>query len=165
MARTRRALSADSARPRSRLPDHEFDGHGEPVNAIFELTCTCGNDVFVALGNDSVDDDDDEYRSPIAIDCVKCDARRLVFDERRDGYDPQMNPSDDDEDDDTSDLSGMAWGGLVAPYRMVIRYEYPSEHVGDPALIGREPELFSWVTILARTPSGELVTLFEQECA
>ena len=155
-----RGLSGLRATP-IELPDREFDGHGEPVNAIFELTCACGSDGFVALGDEEFDDED--YGPPIALDCVKCDARRIVFDARRDGYDAQM--SRDDADEEIADLAGMAWGGLVAPYRVVIRYEYPSEHLGDPELEGREAELFSWVTILARKPSGELVTVFDYECA
>lgn len=29
--------------------DFAFDGHGEPVNAVFELACPCGSTRFVAV--------------------------------------------------------------------------------------------------------------------
>ncbi|MGZ3455628.1 MAG: hypothetical protein ACXVEF_38845 [Polyangiales bacterium] len=72
-----------------RLPDWQFDGHGEPVNAIFELTCECGNAGFVALGYQRARG----YGPPIALDCVSCDVRRIVFDATRDGWDAQTNPA------------------------------------------------------------------------
>jgi hypothetical protein len=38
------------ARDRIELPDHPFDGHGEPVNVAFAVSCPCGGKQFVALG-------------------------------------------------------------------------------------------------------------------
>jgi hypothetical protein len=49
---------------------------------------------------------------------------------------------------------------------VVVRFEYPSEHLGDPEWSGREHDLYSWFTLLARDPeTKQLEHLYELECA
>ena len=64
---------------------------------------------------------------------------------------------DDDHPDDFPDVD--------PPYEVLVRYEFPSEHLGAEEWRGREQDVFSWITVLARTPAGELVFLFDWECA
>jgi hypothetical protein len=55
--------------------DFEFDGHGEPVNAVFALACPCGNRRFTVVAHF----DDDEIRSPITIECSACERDQVIF--------------------------------------------------------------------------------------
>ena len=154
------ALSGLTARPIE--VDFRFDGHGEPVNAIFELTCACGSALFVA----TCIVDDDSVAPPITLHCEGCEAEHVVYDRARHGYDavagglPTEEPGDDSYPDDipTDDVS--------LPYQVIVRFEFPSDHLGDAEWKGREQELFSWITFLARDPSsGALEFLFDDECA
>src|SRR5687768_7744642 len=57
---------------RIEVPDFTFDGHGEPVNAVFELTCSCGSKLFAVLAHC----DDGEFVSPVYLKCDACDVTR-----------------------------------------------------------------------------------------
>jgi hypothetical protein len=55
---------------------------------------------------------------------------------------------------------------VPSPHEVIVRFEYPSEHLGGGDHDGREHDVFSWITILARDPrTGTLAQLFEDECA
>jgi hypothetical protein len=143
------------------LPEWTFDGHGEPVNAIFELTCACGSRSFSVW---AWRDGDELPDSPVSLACSGCDAEYDVFDANVHGYDGVMNPPDEPYDPE-GDPVDLFWDGLEYEYPVLVRFEFPSDHLGDAEVAGREPELFSWITILGRTPKGELVQVFEYECA
>jgi len=145
------------------LPDHTFDGHGEPVNAVFEVRCPCGGARFVAVGFFS---EGEGPMPPITLDCDGCEAVHLVFDENH-GYDGVISALDTSQELPYPDgiPDELCWDGLEPPYSVIVRFEYPSDHLGDSQWSGREPDLFSWITLLGRDPAGGLVTLFDEECA
>jgi hypothetical protein len=137
-----------------------FDGHGEPVNSIFELACPCGSKLFTTTCGV---DDDDEVTPPIAIQCDSCDAAFDIFDASEHGWNAVMCGDKFEAPDAFFELEGEA---IAAPHEVVVRFEHGSETLGDPELAGREPDVFSWFTLLARDPeTRQLEQLFEWECA
>jgi hypothetical protein len=142
----------------------EFDGHGEPINIVFELTCACGGALFTVIAWI----EDDAWRPPIALECAGCAAEHQIYDRSRHGYDGVMGdlPADDPGEDAHPDSLEPEHADM--PHQVLVRFEFPSDHLGggDPDLQGREHDLFSWITILARDPeSGGLEVVFDDECA
>jgi hypothetical protein len=151
------ALGPLRATPVDQL-DWPFDGHGEPVNAVFELACPCGGTRFTATCG--VDADNNVAR-PIGLECAACQAAFEIFDAH--GWDAVMCGERGDEPDHFDDLKP---DGIAAPHQVIVRFEHGSETLGDPALAGREPDVFSWFTLLARDPDdARLEQLFDWECA
>jgi hypothetical protein len=143
--------------------DWTFDGHGEPVNSIFELACACGGTLFTATCGIAIGDDGNEVAPPIGIACDACEAAYEIFDPSEHGWDAVMCGDELDEPDAFDDLEGDA---IAAPHEVVVRFEHGSNTLGDPALAGREPDVFTWFTLLARDPAtGRYEQLFEWECA
>jgi hypothetical protein len=140
--------------------DWTFDGHGEPVNSIFELACPCGSKLFTAtcgLASDNM------VSPPIGIECDACEAIFEIFDPSEHGWDAVMCGDTFDEPAAYGDLVGE---DIEAPHEIVVRFEHGSETLGDPELAGREQDVFSWFTLLARdAKSKRLAQLFEWECA
>jgi hypothetical protein len=141
--------------------DWRFDGHGEPVNAVFAIACSCGCTQFTVLCGV---DEDSEARPPIEIECGGCDATHLLFDDNLHGFDaeagglPEIEPP--------PHVDELVSEHVDAPHEVIVRFEYPSDHLGAEQWQGREPDLFSWITVLARDPvSGRLAFLFDEECA
>lgn len=140
----------------------QFDGHGEPVNSIFELACPCGGKLFNAT---SGVDDSNTVCPPIGIECEACKAAFEIFDPNEHGWNAVMcgDTFTFDDPDAYDDLEGE---DIAAPHEIVVRFEHGSDSLGDPELVGREQDVFSWFTLLARDPdSKRLEQLFEWECA
>jgi hypothetical protein len=145
------------------LPGFAFDGHGEPINAIFELTCGCGGKSFTVLAH--VEDGDSI--PPVELECSSCNSTYVVFDPREHGYDAVIGNYGSYEVDEL--VQELTPDTLLAPHGVIVRLEYPSDVLGDAALSADDLEpqdLFSWITILARDPtSGTLATVFDDECS
>jgi len=138
-----------------------FDGHGEPVNAVFTLACPCGSKLFTVGAWFK----NDEVRAPISIECSECEREQDIFVSGKHGFDGELNPIEvpaaDDEFPD--DLVAQEIG---LSHEVIVRFEYPSDQLGDPRWKGREQDLFSWITVVARDPETEaLAFLFDAECA
>lgn len=142
--------------------DFTFDGHGEPVNAIFEVSCSCGNALFIA----ACTVEEDTIRAPITLECAGCDAEHVIYDPSRHGYDALAGGLPADELSDDSYADELTPETVDMPHHVIVRFEFPSDHLGGPDHQGREQDLFSWITILARDPkTGEIAFLFDDECA
>jgi hypothetical protein len=138
------------------LPGFAFDGHGEPVNVIFELACPCGGKEFTAMAH--FDDDDDEWpQPPLVLFCEECDQDYEVFDASRHGFDAVMGGLELEAECAEREIGADS-------YEILVRFEFPSDHLGDERYKGIEHHLFSWITFVGRD-AGELVTLFDYECA
>lgn len=149
---------ADLRSTAAELPGHRFDGHGEPVNAVFAVACPCGTDVFVPL---AALDDDNCLQPPYSLECTACDEIWEVFDPARHGWDGVLDP-----------IPRKTWHGigeLGDELQIYARFECSSEVLGHPDMPqsrGREPDLFTWFTLVGRDPeTGTLTTLAEWECA
>jgi hypothetical protein len=141
-------------------PDWKFDGHGEPVNAVFELACPCGSKLFTVISAF----DEDGAKPPIAVACSGCASERVVFDASKHGYDGALGNHEPDES--IGEIDDLVSEEIGAPHHVLVRFEFPSDVLGDEEWRGREQDLFSWVTILARDPAtGHLAFLFDAECA
>ena len=152
------------------LPDHPFDGHREPVNVAFTVSCRCGGTAFTAEG--SFEDEDDAYdddpvplpESPVDLRCAACGDCRLLFDSLEHGYDGVLNSSAASVEAPLP--RHPLHGPHERPYEVLVRFEFPSDVLGDADYGGREHDLFSWITVVARDPeTGVLTTVFEWECA
>jgi hypothetical protein len=141
--------------------DWRFDGHGEPVNSVFELACPCGGTRFTATCGL---DEDGRSCSPIAIECASCETKHDVFDEAKHGYDAELGMAGSFEPVGSDDLVST---DVDAPHEVIVRFEYCSDQLGDPGRQGeREHDLFSWFTLLARdSETKQLAFLFDAECA
>ena len=142
--------------------DFTFDGHGEPVNAIFEVTCACGSALFIA----ACMVEEDTIRAPITLECAGCEAEHVIYDPSRHGYDALAGGLPSDELDDDAYPDEITPVDVEMPHHVIVRFEFPSDHLGDADHKGREQDLFSWITILARDPkTGDVEFLFDDECA
>jgi hypothetical protein len=141
--------------------DWRFDGHGEPVNSVFELACPCGGTRFTATCGL---DEDGRSCSPIAIDCASCETTHEVFDEAKHGYDAVRGMARSFE---PARFDELVSPDVEAPHEVIVRFEYSSDQLGDPTREeGRAHDLFSWFTLLARDPETKhLAFLFEAECS
>ena len=152
-----RALDGLTARP-VELPDHPFDGHGEPVNVAFELGCECGCATFCATGWVN---DDDEIGPPVTLYCDACEREHEIFDPARHGYDAEISEGASEDTEGHPD----DFPEPDPPYGVIVRFELASDVLGDDEWKGREQEVFTWITIVARSPDGTLTTLLDWECA
>ncbi len=152
-----RALGALCATPIESI-EWQFDGHGEPVNAIFELACSCGGKLFTATCGV---DDDNVVSPPIGLECEACEAAFDIFDPSQHGWGAVMCGDRFEMPEGFDDLEV---DGIEAPHQIIVRFEYGSETLGDPELAGRERDVFTWFTLLARDDQ-RLAQLFEWECA
>jgi hypothetical protein len=110
-------------------------------------------------------DEGDRITPPIVIDCASCDQAYDIF-ETDMGWDGELTQGGTTDYDPVNDLEPP---DLPVPHGIVVRFEYGSETLGDPQgadRTGREHDLFTWITILARdADTGALSFLFEYECA
>jgi hypothetical protein len=144
----------------ARLTDFAFDGHGEPVNALFQVACPCGSELFTSLAHR----EDGEFVPPIHLECDGCAATRVIFDPRHHGYDGALGNNGSREV--PAELAELGLSDVDLPHPVIVRFEFASEILGDDQWAGRERDLFTWITILARSVDGEeVVQLFDYECA
>ena len=110
------------------LPDHAFDGHGEPVNVAFAVACPCGSTLFVPTGYWS--DDEDRFISPITLECAGCETWHEIFDSSRHGFDGAVgnNRAREPGPDEVPDE-------LAGPSEILVRFEFPSDHLGALATL------------------------------
>ena len=140
----------------TQVPGFRFDGHGEPVNAVFAVRCPCGGADFDVFG---YYDDRGESSPEIVLVCDQCEAEHKVFDAACHGFDGALNPRRRPLPiGDAHDL----WSGGV-----IVRFEFFADLLGRDRHRGREHELFSWITIVGTTedPRASPRFLFEWECA
>jgi hypothetical protein len=128
------------------MPDHPFDGHGEPVNSVFEIACTCGGQEFIASAHEG---EGGWSTDPLSIRCNACGLEQVVFNYCLHGYDGALGHYGEPKPPTTSRivLTGEDIG--QPPYRIAVRFEYPSDILGDDGFKdwkGREGELYSWFT-------------------
>ena len=142
--------------------DFTFDGHGEPVNAIFAVSCPCGSTLFEVYCHV----DEDTTTSPIELACGNCEETYTLYDANGHGYDAVVGGRKAHAHGPDVYETDLEDPDVGAPHEVIVRFEFPSDHLGSGEHEGRESELFSWITILARDPhTKHVVFLFEDECA
>lgn len=153
-------------------PGFRFDGHGSPINAIFEVVCPCGGTTFEAWG--WMGEEDDDIHPPVTLHCDECEATYDIFDPAKHGWDgTQTKVFDNVDDDDDRAPVDFPESGLS---EFVVRFEFGTDidvrrrvsttliGDGDAELHGTPQDAFTWITILVRD-GDELHVLFDWECA
>jgi hypothetical protein len=110
--------------------DWQFDGHGEPVNSIFQLGCRCGSTLFTPTCGLELGEDENTMGPPIWVECAACDAAFEVFDAGAHGWNAVMcGDQDSSPPTVTGDLESQV---LVAPHEIIVRFEHGSDDLGNP---------------------------------
>ena len=158
-------VTTPCAKPRMR-----FDGHGSSLNTYFELACSCGGGTHTILGYPRRNPDAGNasvFLSPLSLRCGTCGRVAALIDTSKDGHDAELG------------LTGSLRGeGQAVEYEcakcgrqdfsLVVRLEYPDDLLDqdDEEFRGREQDLFSWFTLVARCHGcGVLQAASDFECA
>jgi hypothetical protein len=98
---------------------------------------------------------------PVRRHPAACDEDYELFDPGEHGWNAVMCGDSFETPEAFDDLEGE----IEAPHEIIVRFEHASDTLGDPEVAGREQDVFTWFTLLARGPGGRLEQLFEWECA
>lgn len=156
----------------TKIAGYAWDGHGEPVNAVFVLNCACGHGHFHVLGhyvkNSSPKREWTVFVGPIGLKCDSCEKVTELIDTDSHGYDAELGHG-------SVTLSGQ---GERVPFacekcgvkamEIIVRFEYTPDVLGEDFsdFRGREQDLFTWFTLLGRCEGcDKLLTVTEFECA
>jgi hypothetical protein len=156
---------------RARLGGVTFNGHGEDVNTVFRLQCTCGHGKQFVLGHFWQDPDAADalvFLSPLALRCEACAQVAELFDSGLHGYEAELGgpPVSKRGEGERADFPCPRCG--VQPFEVFARFEYPGNLFEDDSesVRGREQELFSWFTLVGICPGcTRLVEIADFECA
>jgi len=162
-----RCLSGFTTRPSS-LKGVRFDGHGEPLNVVYQVACACGHDAFRALGHRVTIDGYNAFVSPLALECAACGKVTELFDAAEHGYDPEVcghsyaargtGPRE-------PFACGHCRGEVMTAHA---RFEHSSETLEDSTgeFTGREHDLFTWFTLVGECRGcGGVLEVADFECA
>ena len=152
------------------LPGVVFDGHCEPTNAIFRLSCNCGRSQFVVIGYHWQNPDFnfiDVFLSPIVLRCVACDQLTELIDTDIHGHDGDQSAS----------CTARGEGSRVEfrcptcgprPFQIIASFEYPQD-LFDRACQeyrGRESDFFTWFSLLGICEGCQkTIEITDFECA
>lgn len=171
------------------LPGFVFGGHGSGlsvedyekcrklfhapklVNPIFALSCGCGAETFRIHGYLGANPDlggDVMLLGPLVLGCTSCRTMTDLMDTAAYGFDARMghgSPYPCSEGDRA--VYACPDCGEEA-LEVFARFEFP-DYLFDgslPKFIGREEELFSWFTVVARCQRcSQLLNVADFECA
>ncbi len=155
----------------ARMPDASWDGHGEELNPVFLVQCTCGGTDHAIHGFSWQNPDYPEsavFLSPIDLACTSCTKRSLLIDTDLHGYDAELGHGSTTvrgEGDPTTFQCESCGGDSM---KTLIRFEYPPDVFGPEfnEFAGSRSDLFTWVTVVGRcTGCDGLWTVADFECA
>jgi hypothetical protein len=155
-------------------PPASFDGHGEPLNSFFRLTCAkCGGAEFVPRGCHCVIDirgeKHDYFADPITLVCAGCECANLLFDPKTDGYDAEACDFGGSPSEGNLGEFKCSCGSASGMSQVVTRFEYPSDLFEMDIVINgsrRAENLFSWFSLVGICKKcNDWVEIFEYECA
>jgi hypothetical protein len=152
------------------LPGVEFDGHGEPLNSIFRVTCHCGSAKHFIVGytwqnpdygNRSV------FLSPISLRCGSCARLTELIDTDIHGHDGEQGASCTARSEGRKEDFACPNCGPQT-FEVFTRFEYPSVLVDsdDELYRGRESEFFSWFSLCGICSAcNKFQDITDYECA
>jgi len=178
-----RCIAGFDVRP-TELPGVQFDGHGslpahlrgivsapEHINPIFALACKCGSNLHRVHGHEWTNphrNNEVWFISPLALECAACGRMTDLFDSDAHGYDAELG----------SGVSApRAEGRRVmlgcedcepTSFEAFARFEYPDDIFDGqtPEYAGREQDLFSWFTLVAKcSHCARMTFVADFECA
>jgi hypothetical protein len=152
------------------LDQHRFDGHGEPLNKVYALKCTCGSERLAVIGYHTTNPDFDNAKilvSPISLRCTSCGRDEQLFDTQLHGFDAELesHPTHIRARGERGPFACACGGTNFKPFA---RFEFSSETLEDSTgeWTGNEHNLFSWFTLVGDCAScGKRVDIAEFETA
>jgi hypothetical protein len=156
---------------RADLPEVVFDGHGEELNTVFGLRCTCGHTTHFVLGHYWRNPDYNNrlvFLGPIALRCKACEKVTELIDTDIHGYDAELGHvyTKMREDGERAEFKCEACG--VQSFEVYARFEYTEDLFGDDFedFRGREQDLFSWFSLVGTCSScSQMHGVADFECA
>lgn len=153
------------------LPGRIFDGHGETLNPIFQIKCSCGHAQARIDGYKWANPDfgnEEVFLSPITYTCDQCGCSQQIIDTDEHGYDAEL-------DHGSCTARGMGVQDLFrCPecsnecIQVFIRFEYPDDLFDDDFedFKCRQQDLFTWVSLHAQcSKCSKTLNITEFECA
>jgi hypothetical protein len=162
-----RCLEGFALRP-SRLKGVVFDGHGEPLNKVYQLACACGHDRFRVLGHHVMNQRTPVFVSPLALECAACGKLTELIDTDVHGYDAELGHGSATIRG-TGPRTPFACDTCgVRPMTAHARFEHSSETLEDStgAFSGNEQNLFTWFSLVGQCDGcGRVLHVADFECA
>jgi hypothetical protein len=165
-----RCVAGFTARP-AVLPRVVFDGHGEDLNTVFLLACTCGHEHHYVLGHYWRNPEFNNvlvFLSPLALRCASCGKVTELIDTDRHGYDAEIGAivATKRGEGERAECQCEACGPQA--FQVCVRFEY-SDYLFDRDFAesrGKEQELFSWFSVVGKCPGcSRLLSITDFECA
>ncbi len=152
----------------TKLPRFHFDGHGEEMNAIFQLQCSCGHSKFAVLGEPGDDSEVPALTGPLALRCHRCKNTTLFFDPGMHGYNAELEPKPAGPTPPEDPASFACDRCGPKPMEVFARFEYPDDLFDDDfeQAHGRQQDFFTWFSAVAKCPGCKrFLLVYDQECA
>lgn len=174
-----RCLAGFRVKP-ARLRGVTFDGHGEKLNTIFRLACSCGHEKAYVLGHYWRNPDYhniEVFISPLALECNSCGKITELIDTGRHGYDSEFCSGSATKRGKGRRQRFRCEKCGPMPMQVHARFEYPGEIFGADGLVeeiaeeggkdfrGREQDLFSWFTAVGKCSGCSKLLTIDFECA
>lgn len=148
-----------------------FDGHGEELNTIFSVSCSCGHNRHFILGHywrNPAYKNVLVFVSPLALRCEACGEITELIDTDVHGYDSELgNGSCTMRGKGRRDEFKCEECG-VHPFNVYARFEYPDDLFTDDFqdFRGREQDLFTWFSLVGTCSNcSRLRAITDFECA
>ncbi len=137
------------------MPDAEWDGHGEELNAVFQVSCTCGSRAHSISGfswRPSEKASQRVFLSPIELTCTSCAKQSLLLDTDAHGYDAELGHGSATRRGEGDPAKFRCEKCSEESMEALIRFEYPDDVFGDEFkdFRGGRADLFTWVSVLGR---------------
>jgi len=148
-----------------------FDGHGEEINTLFQLKCSCGHSRSRVLGHYWRNPDYGNlivFIGPVALRCDLCGRVAELIDTDIHGYDAECGHGSVTNRGQGERAEFKCEKCGASSMEVSIRFEYPDDLFSDDfkKFHGRQQDLFSWVTILGKCHSCcQMNTITDFECA
>ncbi len=144
-----RCLSGFKVQP-ERLQGVVFDGHGEPLNKVFQLRCECGHDRFLVLGHHKTNRGHSIFVSPLALQCSACDKTTELVDTKEHGYDAELGHGSATIRGEGARAPFACPTCGVRPMSAHARFEHSGEVLEDSTgeFTGKEQDLFTWFSLV-----------------
>ena len=148
-----------------------FDGHGEDLNPVFQISCKCGNETGKVRGYFWTNPDYNNttvFISPLEFMCPECGAQRVFFDIAEHGSDAEFGNF-------SSSVRALGNHGMFACpecnneiFKLFVRFEYFEDLFDDdfPEIKNRQQDAFTWFTLLGKcSECSSQQTITDFECA
>ena len=149
----------------------DFDGHGEEINPVFQLSCKCGSNTFSVYGHKWTNPDNGEifYISPLSATCTECAKQNPIFDIQNNGYDAVLGHGTfGARGEGTPEIFECHSCNESTTFELFARFEYPDDMFDEDFddFRGKEKDLFTWFSLHGKcTSCNTLVDISEDECA